>query len=213
MNQHPVKWEQLKRAVDDVSRETFERRLAYEQLFFKWNKAFNLAAPSTLSEFWPRHVVDSAQLARLHTMNRTWVDVGSGGGLPGIVMAILRMETETEPIHLVESNGKKAAFLRTALTETGAKGIVHNKRIEDAVNVIEMPDVVTARALASLNDLFGLTSGWLTGKTVGLFHKGRDFQREIDQARGGWVFDLIEHPSVVTVDSVILEISNLRQLA
>lgn len=211
MNHEELKFSLLQTAVPNVSRETFERLLKYEALFLKWSKAINLASPSTLQEFWSRHIVDSAQIADLHPMRGKWVDIGSGGGLPGIVLAIFLTEAGAPPLHLVESNGKKAAFLRSALTETGAKGIVSNQRVADAVPKIGHADIVTARALASLTELLAMAEDWLTGGATGLFHKGRDFQREITEARGGWEFDLIEHASVVETDSVIVEISNLKR--
>lgn len=211
MNHNEQKFVQLQKAVPDVSRETFENLLKYESLFFKWSKAINLAAPSTLQEFWLRHVVDSAQIASLQKLSGKWVDIGSGGGLPGLILAIFLTEAGAEPIHLVESNGKKAAFLRTALTETGAKGNVINQRVGDAVAKIGEVDYVTARALASLSDLLAMSENWMAHGATGLFHKGREFQREIEEARGGWDFDLIEHASVVESDSVILEISNLKR--
>ena len=213
MNHLAAKQAQIADIVPDVSRETCEALNRYEHLFLKWSKSINLAAPSTLDEFWSRHVVDSAQIVALQPLKGQWADIGSGGGLPGLVMAVLLTEKNCPPIHLVESNGKKAAFLRSALIETGAKGIVHNRRIEDAVKTISRPDVVTARALASLDILLNLTEAWLSNGSVGLFHKGREYQREIEEARGGWKFDLIEHKSVVSDDSVILKISNLQRLA
>ena len=208
---HDLKLRQLEDVVPNVSRETFERLLAYEALFFKWSKAINLAAPSTLGEFWSRHIVDSAQLASFARMDRAWLDLGSGGGLPGIVLAILTTPSYAQPIQLVESNSKKAAFLRAALNETGAKGIVHNCRIEDAVRFVGHAEFVSARALASLERLCALGEPWLSSGSIGVFHKGRDYLREIGEARGGWDFDLIEHPSVLSDDSVILEISNLKR--
>jgi 16S rRNA (guanine527-N7)-methyltransferase len=211
VNHNEQKFVQLQRAVPDVSRETFERLLKYEAMFFKWSKAINLAAPSTLQEFWLRHVVDSAQIASLQKLSGKWVDIGSGGGLPGIILAVFLTEAGAEPIHLVESNGKKAAFLRSALTETGAKGIVINQRVESALAKVGKVDIVTARALSSLSALFAMAEAWLSQGATGLFHKGREFQREIEEARGGWYFDLIEHASVVESDSVILEISNLKR--
>ena len=156
-------------------------------------------------------LLTARKIASLHKLGGKWVDIGSGGGLPGIILAVFLTEAGAEPIHLVESNGKKAAFLRSALTETGAKGTIINQRVESAFARVGKADIVTARALSSLSALFAMTEGWLSHGATGLFHKGREFQREIDEARGGWDFDLIEHPSVVEGDSVILEISNLKR--
>jgi len=211
VNHEKTKFQQLQQAVPDVSRETFSKLLHYEKLFFKWSNAFNLAAPSTLQDFWQRHIVDSAQLVKSIKPSGKWIDIGSGGGLPGVVMAIFLTESGAEPIHLVESNGKKAAFLRTALNETATKGIVHAVRIEDSYAKTGPADVVTARALASLSKLLELAEPWIGNGAQGIFHKGREFQREIDDAHGDREFDLVERTSVVSHDSVILEIRNLKR--
>ena len=205
------KFEQLRRVVPDVSRETFERLLVYETLFFKWSKSFNLASPATLHEFWSRHILDSAQLFAIKQPEGIWLDIGSGGGLPGVVTAIMMRNTEGSHVHLIESNGKKVAFLRTALLETGAAGTVHLSRIEDAPKIIPAVQVVTARAVSGLGNLFELTYPWLLNGATALFHKGQDFQREIDETRSAWNADLLKHVSMVDPSSVILEIRSLAR--
>ncbi len=207
------KFEQLRRVAPDVSRETFERLLTYEQLFLKWSKSFNLASSATLQEFWNRHILDSAQLFTIKEPKGTWLDIGSGGGLPGIVTAIMMATGTRAHVHLIESNGKKVAFLRTALVETGAAGTVHLSRIEDAPKLVPTVDIVTARAVSSLERLYGLTSPWLLNGAAGLFHKGQDFQREIDETRGAWAADLVKHVSVIDPASVILEVKSLARHA
>jgi 16S rRNA (guanine527-N7)-methyltransferase len=206
-----TKFHDLQLIVPDVSRETFERLLAFELLFAKWSKTFNLVAASTLNSFWQRHILDSAQLIPIRKPAGNWVDIGSGGGLPAIVIAVFMIETVGAHVNLVESNGKKAAFLRSALTETGARGTVHNIRIEDASREISDVHVVTARALASLSNLFYLTEAWLTDGAVALFHKGREYRTEIKVARDEWQFDLLEHVSAIDRESVILECSSLKR--
>jgi 16S rRNA (guanine527-N7)-methyltransferase len=201
------KYRQLQNVFPNVSRETFERLLAFEALFLKWSKSFNLAAPSTLETFWMRHVLDSVQLATIRSPSGVWIDLGSGGGLPGIVMAILMRDTPGGMVHLVESNGKKSAFLRNAVLETGAAGCVHQCRIEESATEIPEADVVTARALAALPALMTFSEAWLDGGAIGLFHKGREYREEIKLARDAWQFDLIEHKSLVDPESAILEIS------
>lgn len=205
------KFEQLRRVVPDVSRETFERLLAYEALFQKWSKSFNLASPTTLKEFWSRHVLDSAQLFTIKKPSGIWLDIGSGGGLPGVVTAIMMVGNAGAHAHLVESNGKKVAFLRTALLETGASGTVHLSRIEDAPKIIANVDVLTARAVSNLSNLYDLTSPWFMNGATALFHKGQDFQREIDETRGAWDANLIKHESSIDPASVILEIQSLAR--
>lgn len=195
-----------------VSRETQQRLEHFAELFQKWARRINLVAPSTLEELWSRHIADSAQVFQLHPQPAEWVDLGSGGGFPGIVTAILLAEHNEGFVHLVESNQKKAAFLRVALMECEARGSVHPVRIESAQKEILRCDMVSGRALAELDLLLRYSSPWMTGKSCrGLFHKGRDYQREIEKARSDWNFDLIIHPSAVENDSVILEISGLRQ--
>lgn len=200
------KFQSLRQLLPYVSRETFERLLVYEALFFKWSKAINLAAPSTLGEFWDRHILDSAQIASIQKPDGIWLDIGSGGGLPGIVMSILLRESPAGLIHLVESNGKKAAFLRQALIETGGSGQVHTVRIEEAYDEIGPVAIVTARALAPLPMLISLAHPWLKSGARGLFHKGREYREEIKAARDDWHIDLIEHISSVDATSAVLEI-------
>ncbi len=198
-----------------VSRETRERLEHFVSLFQKWAKSINLTAPSTLDDAWSRHIADSAQIFQLQSSPATWVDLGSGGGFPGIVTAIFLAELKEGWVHLVESNNKKAAFLRTALRETGARGSVHPVRIEEAPSIVADCSFVSARALADLSTLFDFIEPW-SQRNVDLrayLHKGRDYRTEIDKAHGGWGFDLVEHRSAVEKDSVVLEIFNLQRLA
>jgi 16S rRNA (guanine527-N7)-methyltransferase len=210
-----AKLESLRAIVPDVSRETFERIIAFENIFREWNSRMNLASAASLEHLWDRHILDSAQLATLAPMQGTWLDVGSGGGFPGIVLAILlrevRPEGQSAQVHLVESIGKKAAFLQAALKETGGCGTVHAMRIESADQLNLSPDFVTARAVAPLPDLLKLTLPWLKTGAKGLFHKGRRHAEEIAAAHGGWRFDLLEHQSKTDAESTILEISNVSQ--
>lgn len=200
-------------ATLDVSRETMERLDTFVALFRKWAKAINLVAPSTLSEIWSRHIVDSMQISALYPGPRDWVDLGSGGGFPGIVTGILLTGAGDGWVHLVESNNKKAAFLRTAILETGARASVHAIRIEDAPAVIDRCDAISARALADLDLLmeFGLPWAERNPDLRFFLHKGRDYQREVDKALGRWRFDLVRHASIVEPDSVVLELSNLSR--
>ncbi|OWV86061.1 16S rRNA (guanine(527)-N(7))-methyltransferase RsmG [Rhizobium sp. R635] len=197
-----------------VSRETQERLRHFAALFQKWAKTINLVAPSTLDDLWNRHIADSSQIFQIRPKPVTWVDLGSGGGFPGVITAIFLSELQDGWVHLVESNHKKAAFLRTALRETDARGSVHTVRIEDAPAEISECKAISARALADLEGLMEYSAPWMLDQEDcrGFFHKGRDYLREIDKARGRWEFDLLEHKSAVEQESVILEISNLRRL-
>jgi 16S rRNA (guanine527-N7)-methyltransferase len=202
---------ELESVTGPVSRETYERLIRFESLFRKWAGRINLAAPSTLPHLWSRHILDSAQLAKLAPGATRWLDLGSGGGFPGAVIAILLRDRPGATVDLVESNAKKAAFLKTALGELQAPARVHIARIEAFSGSEEGFEIVTARALAALPSLLELASPWLTGGATGLFHKGRDYRREVEESRDAWHFDLVEHASAVDPEGVILEISGLRR--
>ncbi len=196
-----------------VSRETEDRLTDFRKLFEKWAKSINLVAPSTLGDMWHRHVLDSAQIYRLNRGAHVWADLGSGGGFPGIITAILMREAGSGHVHLVESNKKKCAFLRVAAQELDLHATVHPIRIETAPEVIGAVDVISARALAELDTLLGLSEPWfaMNGKLRAFFNKGRDYSREISKADSRWNFDLLKHQSVIQDDSVILEIANLAR--
>ncbi|HXL29864.1 MAG TPA: 16S rRNA (guanine(527)-N(7))-methyltransferase RsmG, partial [Bradyrhizobium sp.] len=143
-------------ALTPVSRETEARLDRYVDLLLQWQAKTNLVAPSTLPTLWTRHIADSLQLLALAPAAKVWVDLGSGGGFPGVVLACALAETSGAMLHLVERNAKKAAFLREALRVTGARGMVHLTEIGDTVDRITGPvDCVTARAVAPLNKLIG----------------------------------------------------------
>lgn len=198
----------------DVSRETAERLERFVALLRKWQAAENLVAPETLPVIWTRHVADSAQLVKIFPHARAWVDLGSGAGFPGIVIAILLAATPDGVVHLVESNQRKCAFLRQAIRETGASARVHAGRIEAILAAWrEAVDMVCARALAPLDRLLSLAEPLLSRGAVGAFHKGQDFEREIEEASKSWEFDLILHKSLLEGGGVILEIRHLRRKA
>ncbi|PDT40913.1 MULTISPECIES: 16S rRNA (guanine(527)-N(7))-methyltransferase RsmG [Sinorhizobium] len=197
-----------------VSRETHEKLEHFAGLFQKWAKSINLVAPSTLEDLWQRHILDSLQIFQLSPSPKVWVDLGSGGGFPGVITAICLSEFSDGWVHLVESNNKKAAFLRVALNETGARGSVHPIRIEQTPSAIPRCDAISARALADLSQLLDYCAPWMLqndAKTVAFFHKGRDYQTEVDKAVSRFQFDLVKHASVVEPDSVVLEIANLSR--
>ncbi|RUW72382.1 MULTISPECIES: 16S rRNA (guanine(527)-N(7))-methyltransferase RsmG [unclassified Mesorhizobium] len=203
-------WESLQEAAGPVSRETFERLVAFEQLFLKWNRSINLAAPSTLDDVWRRHILDSAQLARIEPEARRWVDLGSGGGFPGLVLGFLIAERDGASIDLVESNRKKASFLQAVVGQFGLPARVVARRIDDSYPLVAAPEIVTARALAALPALLDLAAPWLTKGARALFHKGRDYRAEVEESTHRWAFDLVEHPSMTDPHGVILEVTHLR---
>lgn len=193
-----------------VSRETFEDLERYVALLRQWQKRINLISPNTLSEIWERHIVDSVQIFALRPNARIWLDLGSGGGLPGIVIAILAKHRGSGRVHLVESNQKKAAFLRHVAQEIALPAEIHARRIEDCIADIELPEIVTARALASLDTLIGYTNLLLKRGTIGIFPKGRDHQEELTEALRNWQFSYTLHPSVTDPKARIIEVSAPR---
>ncbi|MER9950876.1 16S rRNA (guanine(527)-N(7))-methyltransferase RsmG [Mesorhizobium sp. M0047] len=203
-------WKSLQDAAGPVSRETFDRLVAFEQMFQKWNRSINLVAQSTAGDVWQRHILDSAQLARIEPRATRWVDLGSGGGFPGLVMAFLLAERDGASIDLVESNRKKASFLQAVVGQFSLPARVVARRIDDSHLLVSAPQIVTARALAALSTLLDLSAPWLISGARGLFHKGRDYRAEVEESVHRWSFDLVEHPSVTDASGVILELSNLR---
>jgi 16S rRNA (guanine527-N7)-methyltransferase len=195
-----------------VSRETEERLATYVALLRKWQPAENLVSAKTLPEIWRRHVADSAQLVRLFPASKNWLDMGTGAGFPGLVVAVCLLQTGSGHVHLVEANRRKCAFLRTAVRETGAPATVHEGRVADVLkNWSEPVDRVTARAVAPLADLFALAEPLMGQGVPAAFMKGQDFQSEIDTASKSWRFDLVRHDSLVGEGGVILDIANLKR--
>lgn len=174
-------------ALTPVSRETQERLKNFVALLLLWQNKFNLVSSSTLPVLWSRHVADSLQLLALAPQARVWVDLGSGGGFPGLVIACALAETAGAHVHLVESSTKKAAFLREAGRVTGAPVSVHASRIEQFVaSAPQTVDVVTARALAPMAKLLGQAYPLLKKGPYGLFPKGQDVDRELTEAAKYW---------------------------
>ncbi len=207
----PDRFEELRRIAGPVSRETFDGLVSFEAMFETWARRINLVSPSTLPEIWSRHILDSAQLAPLVPTALRWLDLGSGGGFPGIVLAFLLKEREGARIDLVDSNRKKTGFLQAAIGQFSLPGKVHAQRIGAEIKRLEQPEVVTARALAPLSELLELAFPWLSRGASGFFHKGRDYRKEVKESTALWKFDLVEHPSKIDADSVILEIGSLAR--
>ncbi len=191
-----------------VSHETVEKLELYERLLIQWQKAVNLVAPATIPQIWPRHFADSAQLLALAPDAKIWVDLGSGGGFPALVIAIMLANQGECIVHLIESNARKCAFLSEVARQTGAPARIHNARIADAAasGAVPAADAVTARALAPLDALLELALPFFSSASAGLFLKGREAQSEIADARKRWVFDLAIHPSISDAQGQILEI-------
>jgi 16S rRNA (guanine527-N7)-methyltransferase len=195
-----------------VPRETIHRLSRYADLLAHWQARTNLISPSTLPVLWSRHFADSAQLCALAPDARLWLDLGSGAGFPGLVVAILQTGRPDFRMHLVESNRKKCAFLAEVARETKALVDIHPMRIEELAESAQSlkPDVVSARALAPMPRLLELACPFFGPGTRGLFLKGREAEAEIEAARANWDFALRLHPSLTSTDSHIVEITELN---
>lgn len=211
----PAEGPEAVEAVVPLSAVARERLTRYADLIRRWQPVKNLVAPSTLPELWGRHFADSAQVTASVPEAIRWLDLGSGAGLPGLVTAILLADRPGARVTLVESNGRKAAFLQTVARELGLPATVVNARIESlperALAGLDEIEAVSARALAPLDALLGLAEPWLTKGAVGVFHKGREFPAEREQALRQWRFDLVERPSVIETGSLMALIRNLER--
>ena len=189
-----------------VSRET-EALQKYASLIRKWNRAINLVAPSTLSEVEIRHIADCRQLVEASRGGvGTWADLGSGGGLPGMVVAICRPDLE---VSLVESDKRKSAFLRTVTRELSLSNVnIVTERIEEAKPLSSAN--VSARALAPLPLLMSYVASHLVEGGRAWLMKGRNWSSEVDEARKQWQFALRVHQSETDPDAAILEIADIR---
>lgn len=195
----------------DVSRETFGALKDYQSLIQKWSPRINLVAKSTLADIWDRHICDSAQVFHVKQDEAgSWVDFGAGGGLPGIVVAILAKEKQPKlDVTLVESDQRKCAFLRTVIRELALRATVLSDRIEtlDPLGA----NIISARALAPLPKLLDLSHRHLQPDGICLFQKGQAWKKEVADARSAWSFDLNVVESKTQTEAVILEIGDIRR--
>lgn len=196
----------------DVSRETLERLRIYEALLRKWNPAINLVSKSTLDQVWSRHFLDSAQIFDLADPSaRTWADLGSGGGFPGLVVAILAAGRGRElGMTLVESDTRKAAFLMTVAREAGLTVAVKSERIE-ALSPLGA-DILSARALAPLVKLLEFSERHLRPGGQALFPKGANHAEELRQALETWSFSYDTIPSATDPDAVVYSLREIRRV-
>ena len=195
----------------DVSRETYDRLKAFEELVRKWTVKINLISPATIGQIWERHILDSVQVWPLAPQDAlSWVDIGSGGGFPGIVMAILAKEFRPEmTVTLIESDQRKCAFLRTAGRELGLNIKVLSERVESVAPM--GADVMTARALAALDVLMGFADRHLTPDAVAIFPKGRAFEAEVSDARQQWQFSLEIYESMTDPEARLLRVERITR--
>ena len=195
----------------NVSRESRLRLEAYVALLLEWQERINLIGPSTKEVVWQRHVADGLQLLPLlPASTRVIADLGSGGGIPGVILAA----TTGAHVHLYEANGKKVAFLREALRRMRAKGTVHQMRIETLAAAPDLPpaEIVAARALAPLPLLLAYAAPFLSKGARGLFHKGQDVDVELTEATKSWKIKACKHPSCTDSQAVILEVEEARHV-
>ena len=196
----------------NVSRETFLRLKEYEKLLFKWNAKINLVSKSTLDNFWNRHVLDSAQfLSSVGEKAGKWVDLGSGGGLPGLVVAILSDEIEpVNKLFLVEADVRKAVFLKTVCRELGLKVEVYNNRIEELPPM--SANIVSARALAPLKTLCLYAKNHLAKDGEAVFAKGENWKAELVEAQKKWIFSYEAVKSTLHEGSVVLVLRGIKSV-
>ncbi|MBL4747251.1 MAG: 16S rRNA (guanine(527)-N(7))-methyltransferase RsmG [Magnetovibrio sp.] len=196
-------------AATQVSDETLDRLQAYGDLLSKWQAKINLVGPNTLSQMWSRHMLDSAQMTSFIKPGARVVDMGSGAGFPGLVLAIM-LQGQGIDMHLVESDQRKCSFLREVNRICAAGATIHTARIEelDSLKV----DVVTSRALASLDKLLHYADfhRLSTGKCV--FLKGKRWLEELTEAQKTWKIDIVDQPSCTEPAGRIIELSNIERI-
>ena len=199
-------------ALTPVSRETEARLDRYVALLLEWQAKTNLVAPSTIPNLWTRHISDSLQLLSLAPGAKVWADLGSGGGLPGVVLACVLAGTPGASVHLIERNAKKAAFLREALRVTSSPGSVQLADIEDSVDRITGPvECVTARALAPLHQLIGFAEPLVRKGAKALFLKGQDVDAELTEATKYWNIQPKLHSSITGGGGWIVELDRIER--
>ena len=200
----------------NVSRETLDRLTIYRDLLICWQKRINLIGRSTVNEIWQRHIADALALSEVVPAGtKVMIDLGSGAGIPGLAFAIAFGRARGIEMHLVESNGKKVAFLREAIRVTGALAMVHHKRVEDVTAEIPLikPDVVLARALAPLDKLLQLAEPFFAAGAIACFHKGQDVDTELTAATKYWNINARKHMMGADSVSCILEIREISRVA
>jgi len=195
-----------------VSRETEQRLDRFVEVLLLWQKKQNLIGSSTIPTIWTRHIADSLQLIDLAPADaKIWVDFGSGGGFPGIPIACALADKPGAMVHLVESVGKKAAFLREAISVTGVPAVVHHMRSENyGESAPENIQVVTARAVSSLKTLCDQAFPLISKGAIGLFPKGQDVDAELTEAARYWIIEASKAPSKTSPQGCIVVVTGLK---
>jgi 16S rRNA (guanine527-N7)-methyltransferase len=186
-----------------VSHETLEKISTYVDVLLKWNSKINLISKYTVDNIWVRHILDSAQVVGFVDKSQKFLDIGSGAGLPGIVLSILGVESVT----LLDSDQRKCSFLLEVARILELKINVINDRVENLCN--SQFDVVTARGFASIDKLLGQISAIKAEKILLL--KGENYELEIEEALQSWKFEYITYPSITDSSSHIVDITNVRK--
>jgi len=202
------------RALDltPVSRETLARLDRFTRLLLQWQKTTNLIGAATIPHLWTRHIADSLQLLALAPSARVWLDLGSGGGFPGLVIACALSGERGATVHLIESNAKKAAFLREAVRELDLRAVVHGERIEHfSLPMGAHVDVITARAVAPLSVLFGYVALLLKTGAQALLLKGQDVEAELTEAAKYWTIKADLIPSKTSPEGRIVVVRGLSR--
>mgnify|MGYP003395316089 CR=1 FL=1 len=191
-----------------VSRETFERLSVYHDLLLKWQAKINLISNDSIPDIWTRHFLDSAQLINhIPSLGASILDIGAGAGFPGMVTAILG----AHDVHLVESDGKKVAFLREVSRETETPVSIHHERAENVR--LDKCDIILSRACSDLNQLLRLCEKNVSRETFSLFHKGKNYSNELEDADKYWSFEQQVLPSVTDPNGVIIKLSHIHRRA
>lgn len=199
-------------ALTPVSRETLARLDMFVELLLLWQEKMNLVASSTLPRLWTRHVADSLQLLDHAPAARIWVDLGSGGGFPAIPVACALADKLGAKVHLIESNGKKAAFLREAVRATGVPAQVHLERAENYGETCAEPvEAVSARALSPLKVLCDQAFPLIKRGAIGLFPKGQDVDAELTEAAKYWSIKAEKVPSKTSPEGCIVVVRGLKR--
>jgi 16S rRNA (guanine527-N7)-methyltransferase len=196
----------------DVSRETMERLKIFDATLQKWNPRINLVSRSTLPDLWTRHILDSIQVFKaVQQPNGHWLDIGSGGGMPGVIVAICAAEKDPAlRVTLIESDQRKSAFLRTAARECGVSVNVISERIEAAEP--QSADVLSARALADLSQLCEFSERHLKKEGLCIFPKGGNWKKEVDNASQQWRFEWEAITSLTEPQAVILKMKGVERV-
>lgn len=189
----------------NVSREVTHALLNYQNLLLKWNKAINLISRNSEKDIWERHILDSLQLLKYIDFSDIIIDIGCGGGFPGIVLSICGVKNTV----LIESDKKKSVFLAQASKLSSNKIIIVDERIDEKFNM--NCDILTSRGFSSVTNILGVTEGIKVQKKM-LLLKGKNYEKEIIEAQKHWVFDFNLHNSITSREGKIVEIFNIKKL-